>query len=117
MNIRLKIINKLKFESNLFLVKLIKKYGEKNIPLLTPPPVVLGEKIPFPIVTSIPDFYVQEFYPSDVDPYPGYIQWQGMNGDYIYTLRTQTDYPFATSDDAVIHAAQVGLAKIGRAHV
>lgn len=93
------------------LVKLINEYGEKNIPLLTPPPVVLGEKIPFPIVTSIPDFYVQEFYPSDVDPYPGYIQWQGMNGDYIYTLRTQTDYPFATSDDAVIHAAQVGLAR------
>ena len=92
-------------------VKLIKEYGEKNIPILTPPSVVFGTKIPFPIVIDIPDFYVQQFYPSDVDPYPGYIQWQGIDGGYIYTLRTQTDYPFSTSYDAVLYDAQIGLAK------
>lgn len=40
------------------------------------------------VVSQVPNFYAQQYYSPELDPYPGYIQWKHTkNGDYVYTLR------------------------------
>lgn len=82
------------------------RYGETNIPTPIVPPIVYGTKIPSPVVTTVPNLYVQQFYTSDVDPYPGYIQWLGPNKDYVYTLRTSSQPPFSNAEDQIIYISQ-----------
>ena len=53
--------------------------------------------IPSPVYSSPPNLYVQQYYSIDADPYPGFIQWLGPNGDYVYTQRgTQPNFTSAT---------------------
>jgi len=51
----------------------------------------IGKNTPIPplnlIVAVAYNLYIQQYYTIDNDPYPGYIEWQGPNKDYIYTLR------------------------------
>ena len=48
------------------------------------------------IVLTPPNLYIQQYYTIQNDPFPGYIQWQGPNGDYVYTLRNgQPNYSSA----------------------
>ena len=85
-------------------------YGEKDIPTSELPEIVFGDKIPENLVSSVPDLYVQQFYFPDQDPYPGYIQWEGPDGDLIYTIRGAEDLPFSTTEDYVYSVAEQGLA-------
>ena len=85
-------------------------YGEKDIPTSELPEIVFGDKIPENLVSSVPDLYVQQFYFPDQDPYPGYIQWEGPDGDLIYTIRGAEDLPFSTTEDYVYSVAKQGLA-------
>lgn len=82
------------------------KYGENNIPIPVVPPIVYGTDVPSPLTIIVPDLYVQQFYTSDEDPYPGYIQWLGPNGDYVYTLRLPSQPPFSTLQDQVVYISQ-----------
>ena len=84
-------------------------YGEKDIPTSELPEIVFGDKIPENLVSSVPDLYVQQFYFPDQDPYPGYIQWEGPDGDLIYTIRGAEDLPFSTTEDYVYSVAEQGL--------
>jgi len=66
-----------------------------------PPAVnVIGPNTPRPpvnlIVTTPPNLYIQQYYSIQNDPFPGYIQWKGPNGDFVYTLRNgQPNYASA----------------------
>jgi hypothetical protein len=63
---------------------------------------VIGKNTPKPpanfIVINPPNLYVQQYYSIQNDPFPGYIQWKGPNGDFVYTLRNgQPNYASAQS--------------------
>ena len=57
------------------------EFGEKKLPILTVPKTVYGKKAPVPIVAAVPEYYVEVFYTPETDPYPGYVQWLGINGE------------------------------------
>jgi len=89
-------------------------FGETKIPVRPVPPVVYGP-IPPPlssIVSIVPDMYVQQYYESTVDPYPGYIQWLSPDGNItIYTKRTSTQYPWPDAQTAVLAEAELQIAR------
>jgi hypothetical protein len=85
-------------------------YGEKNIPVSIIPAIILGDKVPSTLISEVPDLYVQQYFTSDNDPFPGYIQWIGPDDDIVYTLRTPSDPPFDTSEEHVYSIAEQGLA-------
>lgn len=94
----------------------VAKYGTNNLPY-TPTPnwnvIPIGTTtFPSPIIGAgfdgVPDYYIQQYYSIDKDPYPGFIQWQGPKGDYVYSIRDgQPNYPSA--NDAVIGQAQIEI--------
>jgi hypothetical protein len=97
------IINALsRFEDSLY------KYDLPFFPILEVPEIIVGDVIPFPIVTMIPDFYRQVFHHYNVDPYPGYIQYQNIVNftDYIYIIRTIDNPPFSDASDSFVYTAQ-----------
>jgi hypothetical protein len=90
------------FETNIF------KYGLTNYPVLKVPPIIVGNNIPSPIVTSVPDFYAQVFYHENVDPYPGYVCYTSISDftDNVYTIRTSDNPPFYEASDLFIYTAE-----------
>lgn len=97
------------------LIKLAVQYGETNIPTSTIPQLVYGTKIPSPLYNSyadVPDYYIQQYYTSENDPYPGYIEW--MNPDTnisIYVKRTSIDHPFNSAEDEIFTTAEIAMSK------
>lgn len=89
------------FEINLF------KYGLNNYPILQAPPIIVGNVVPSPIVTVVPDFYAQVFYHPNIDPYPGYIQYQSIVdfNNNLYTIRTSINPPFSDASNSFIYTA------------
>ncbi len=87
-------------------------YGLTNYPILQAPSIVVGNVVPSPVVTVVPDFYAQIFYAPSVDPYPGYVQYQSIV-DFsinIYTVRTINNPPFSEASDLFIYSAQQAFA-------
>jgi len=64
---------------------------------------------PTPFVSVAPNLYIQQYYSIDTDPYSGYIQWLGPNGDYVYTLRNEPS--FASAEEHVYSITEQILAK------
>lgn len=88
------------------------KYNFQNFPYFVIPKANLLPQnipVPTPLSSTIPDFYVQQFYSLITDPYPGYIQWLGPMGDYVYTIRTSNDPNYNSPEDSVIGIAQTTL--------
>jgi hypothetical protein len=61
-------------------------------------------------LAAIPDLYIQQYYAIDSDPYPGYIQWLGPNGDYYYSQRIPTQYPYESADEDIQKTAEIEIA-------
>lgn len=102
------------FNALIDLIQKAEEYGDDNIPFSILPPVVYGTNVPTPLHSSyeaVPDYYIQQYYLEQYDPYPGYIQWLGENGDYIYIKRKTTDYPFETAEKEVFTLAEYAFAK------
>lgn len=56
------------------------------------------------IYATPPDGYFEVFSYSDTDPYPGYIRWEGPNGELAFTVRPST-YPYSkTPTEAATNA-------------
>jgi len=94
------------------LVQAVIKNGSiTEIPELPIPVLVYGKTVPTPlyIQEQIPDLYIQQYYTPETDPYPGYIQWLGPSGDYIYTMRTPTQYPYSSATEDIQGTAQQEL--------
>ncbi len=55
-------------------------------------------------VDDIPDGYFQVYYFTDTDPYPGYMQWEGPNGERVFCNRPANMPYVATPSEDVINA-------------
>ena len=77
---------------------------------------------PVSVVLSAPVGYVQEYYPYNRDPYPGYIRWRDSanQGDPVFTLRNgQPNYVNAVQHASYdvsgsIQSSLIGLIRTGR---
>ena len=85
-------------------------YGANGIPVSVDPTIVKTTIIPNPLVNpgSVPDLSVQQYYTSENDPYPGYIQWLLPEGtlslvgtNYVYTVRDKTTPPYASASEEI----------------
>jgi hypothetical protein len=86
-------------------------YGEGNIPETTYETVTTIGDAPSPIVTDVPDLYVQQYYTKENDPYPGYIEWISQDGsDIVFTERTIGDPYYTSSSEEVYSDAEKELA-------
>jgi len=86
-------------------------YGEGNIPVTTTEIVTTIGIAPTPVVTVVPDLYIQQYYTSSDDPYPGYIKWVSPDGtDYVFTQRKIGDPYYSTPDEDVYSTAEQELA-------
>lgn len=101
------------FEAIINLIKIAEEKGIENIPIPDIPQVVYGTNIPKPLYSSysqVPDYYVQQYYTVDSDPYPGYIQYASATNEYVYVKRTITDYPYESVEEEVFTTAQYAMA-------
>jgi len=89
-------------------------YGENAIPKSVIPPIVYGSTLPpaslLLNLSAIPDLYIQQYYAVDEDPYPGYIQWLGPDGDSYYSQRIPTQYPYESADEDIQKTAEIEIA-------
>ena len=101
------------FEGVVKLIKLATDYGEADIPLSTIPEITYGSGVPTPLYSSydeIGDYYVQQYYTSTDDLYPGYIEYIGPSGDSVYLRRSNVDYPYDYAELEVFTNAEYALA-------
>jgi hypothetical protein len=86
-------------------------YGKGNIPVFTTETVTTIGTAPTPVVTVVPDLYIQQYYTSSNDLYPGYIKWVSQEGiDYVFTERKIGDPYYSTPDQEVYSTAEQELA-------
>ena len=101
------------FEAIIKLIKLAVKHGEKDIPVSTIPKIIYGTRVPTPLYSSydtIGNYYIQQYYTSTDDPYPGYIQYIGPSGDLVYVRRSNIEYPYDSAEQEVFTNAEYALA-------
>lgn len=86
-------------------------YGEGNIPETTYETVTIKGEQPFPLVTDVPDLYVQQYYTKQNDPYPGYIKWMSQDSaNYVFTERTIGDPYYSSPGEEVYSESEIQLA-------
>lgn len=87
-------------------------YGEQNLPVTTYPVVTEIGTAPTPVVTVVPDLYMQQYYTLQNDPYPGYIKWVSQDGtDFVFTQRKIGEPYYASPDEEIYSVAEQELAK------
>jgi hypothetical protein len=85
-------------------------YGQA-IPTSTYNTVTTVGKTPSPIVTTVPDFYVKQYYTPENDPYPGYTQWLSPDKTTsVYTQKTIGELVFSSPTEEVYSEAERFLA-------
>jgi hypothetical protein len=86
-------------------------YGEGNIPETTYETVTTIGVEPTPLVTNVPDLYVQQYYTKENDPYPGYIEWISQDrSTSVYTERTIGDPYYSSPGEEVYSESETQLA-------
>lgn len=60
--------------------------------------VISASRLPYPVITSVPDGYVEVYSYQDEDPYPGWILWENPDGGYYFCLRP-ADKPYCSSPE------------------
>lgn len=87
-------------------------YGEGNLPTSSYETVTQIGTAPTPVVTTVPDLYIKQYYPKDQDPYPGYIHWVSQDGTTsVYTQRTVGDLYYSTATEEVYSIIEQWLAE------
>lgn len=103
------------FEAIINLIKIAEEKGIENIPIPQIPQVIYGIKIPKPLCKSyseVPDYYIQQYYTTESDPYPGYIEYKSSDGTLtIYLKRTLLDYPYESCEEEIFTTAQYAMSK------
>jgi hypothetical protein len=92
-------------------------YGPGNMPYFVPSSVVENVgPLPSPLVTVVPDLYVQQYYYPVNDPYPGFIKWVATQEDEeleevaVFTQRKLGDPYYVTADEEIYSIAEQELA-------
>lgn len=101
------------FEAIVNIIKLADEFGEENIPVSTIPEVTYGSSVPTPLLasyTDVPDYYTQQYYRTELDPYPGYIEYMNDDGDKTYVRRRDIDYPFESSEKEIFTLKEYAFA-------
>jgi hypothetical protein len=66
---------------------------------------------PSPLVTVVPDLYVQQYYTPENDPYPGYILWFSQDQtEYVFTERQIGELYYSTPDEEIYSISERELA-------
>lgn len=86
-------------------------YGEGNLAVSSYDTVTTIGTAPSPIVTTVPDLYIKQYYAKDLDPYPGYIHWLSPDGTTsVFTQRQLGDLYYATPTEEVYSSIEQWLA-------
>jgi hypothetical protein len=95
--------------TNLF--KSAVQFGPNNVPVYSYSTVTTIGPVPSPLVTEVPDLYLQEYYIQAEDPYPGYIKWNSQDSsDYVFTERTIGDKYYVSPQEEVYSISEQELA-------
>lgn len=88
------------------------EFGAENIPVTVYSTVTTIGPAPTPIVTVVPDLYVQQYYLQAQDPYPGYIRWNSQDGtDFVFTERKIGDIYYTSAQQEIYSIAEQELAE------
>jgi len=92
--------------------KLAAQFGPNNIPIYEYSTVETIGKVPTPLVTVVPDMYVQEYYIQREDPYPGFIKWNSSDqSTYVFTERKIGDKYYISPQEEVYSISEQQLAE------
>lgn len=95
------------------------KFGVNNIPIKTYPiiqyPVVNRLVLPGLIVDVVPDLYLQQYYPIESDPYPGYIHYMKDNTS-VFVKRVVNQPTYTSADEEIYAVCEQELAEDLRPH-
>ena len=77
-----------------------------NIPVPLPP----SPGILLASASDVPDWYIEQYYPIEADPYPGYVQWVSIEDQTsVFTIRTISDVNYPSCEDKIIYEVQTEL--------
>jgi hypothetical protein len=98
------------------LIQDVSSHGKENeLPHFTPTPTIIkidiGVPVPLPIVGVAPDLYVRQYYNLGENPYPGFVQWKGPNGDFVYTNTPRSEPTYQNIQEHIYDMAFSGLGK------
>lgn len=95
------------------------KFGVNNIPVKTYPiiqyPVDNRLVLPGLIVDVVPDLYLQQYYPIEADPYPGYIHYMKDNIS-VFVKRVVNQPTYISADEEIYAVCEQELAEDLRPH-
>lgn len=95
--------------ANLF--KSAVQFGPDNVPVYTYSTVTTIGPVPSPLVTEVPDLYLQQYYTQAEDPYPGYIKWVSQDStEYVFTERKIGDKYYVSPQEEIYSISEQELA-------
>ena len=87
------------------------EFGPNNIPIYTYSTVTTIGPVPSPLVTVVPDLYLQQYYLQAEDPYPGYIRWNSQDGtEFVFTERKIGDKYYVSPQQEIYSISEQELA-------
>jgi hypothetical protein len=89
------------------------EYDPNNIPVYSYSIVTTIGPAPIPIVTTVPDLYIQKYYIQSQDPYPGYIRWDSPDTEnitYVFTERKIGDKYYTSPQEEIYSISEQELA-------
>lgn len=101
--------NQVVIDAIVSLVQNVIQYGVNNLPYNVVPQIITPSPtgaIPSPLVASVPDLYLQVYYIISANPFPGYVTWEGPNGDFVYTISDSSTPPYPSADVANLTQTQ-----------
>jgi hypothetical protein len=94
------------------LIQQVEEHGPNSLPVLSYKTVTEIGPEPSPIVNIIPNFYIQQYFIQEYDPYPGYIRWNSSDITiFVYTRRRLGEYYFESPEEEIKALSELELAK------
>lgn len=93
------------------LYKAAVEFGPNNVPVYTYSTVTTIGPVPSPLVTTVPDLYIQQYYLQAEDPYPGYIRWNSQDGtEFVFTERKIGDKYYVSPQQEIYSVSEQEMA-------
>jgi len=101
------------------LITKVIEFGPNNIPVNKYPIITYDYTttitLPGLIVDNVPDLYIQQYYPINNDPYPGYIQYVN-NGVSVFVKRILNEPTYVSPEEEIFAVCEIELANDLRPH-
>jgi hypothetical protein len=96
--------------ANLF--KTVVQFGPNNVPVYTYSTVTTIGPVPSPLVTIVPDLYIQQYYIQSEDPYPGFVKWVSQDEtEFVFTKRKIGDIYYKTPQEEIYSISEQELSE------